>query len=294
METNKATHTPYKTELFAPVMKECEGKYIAVLSDTSVDRDGERMGKSALEKVGTDIDYVAGLMDHKNTVANQVCEWINKKVVKIDGHTALIAEPRFFKSNPNAVMIKGMLDEGAKIGISIGAIVNDFKDETYEGKSMRTFTELELLEASFVAIPSNRHGRAMAVAKSYTNKGGNTMELTQKDIDTAVDAKESELKKEFDTQIKAKDSEISKLKKELEDSEKVVEDKTKEAETADEAKVEAEKKVTETEKALEAEKKLTLQKKNLADGANDSDNQNTPEDIDKAMKEGKLPVMRMQ
>jgi hypothetical protein len=159
-ETNKASHSEFRTELFAPVMKESNGKYIAVLSDDSVDRDEEKVSKGCIEKLGLDTGYIAGLIDHENKVLGQVAEWTNRKVIEIDGHSALIAEPKFFKSNPNAQIIKGMLDEGAKLGISIGAIVKSYD----EVDGMKVFTELELLEASFVAIPSNRHGRAMAVA----------------------------------------------------------------------------------------------------------------------------------
>ncbi len=38
-----------------------------------------------------------------------------------------------------------------------------------DGVKRTVYTVLELLEASFVAIPSNRHGQAMAVAKMFIN-----------------------------------------------------------------------------------------------------------------------------
>lgn len=291
METSKATHTSFNRELFAPVMKECEGKYIAILSDTSVDRDGEMMGKSALMKVESDIDYIAGLIDHDNKVLNQVCQWVNKRIVKLNDHTVLVAEPKFFMSNPNAVIIKGMLDEGAQIGISIGAIVKDYKDETYEGKTMRTFTDIELLEASFVAIPSNRHGKAMAVAKSYKLNEEKKVEITQKDIDSAVEKKSEELKSEFTKQLESKDTEINKLKKELEDSEKAIDDQKAETAKVEEEKVEAEKKLAEAVASIEKQKAMALEKKNLADG--DDLSLDKSADVDAELKKGKLPFMRI-
>jgi hypothetical protein len=92
---DKSTHEPFRLDMFAPVVKGAEGKYIAVLSDNSIDRDDEIVSKSCLEKIGNDMGYIAGLIDHENSVLKMVAEWTNRKVVEIDGHTALIAEPQF-------------------------------------------------------------------------------------------------------------------------------------------------------------------------------------------------------
>lgn len=280
---NKSTHEGFRRELFVPVMKSAEGKYIAVLSDNSTDRDDEIVGKSCIEKLGQDMGYIAGLVDHDNSVLKMVAEWVNRQVVEIDEHTALIAEPKFFKSNPNAMIIQGMLDEGAKIGISIGAIVKDYDE--IEGS--RIYKELELLEASFVAIPSNRHGRCMAVAKSYSykTKEGHNMDLTQKDVDSAVEKATKELNDDFSKKLEAKDSEISKLKKELEDAQSEAE---KAKEESKQEKEDAETKAKAAEKALEKAKKETLDKMKYADGNPDGD---SFEDAEKAYKEGKLPIM---
>ena len=286
----KGTHSPYNTELFAPIVKDTVGNYIAVLSDTSADRDDERVGKQAIENMYSS-GYLAGLIDHENKVLNQVCEWINKRVVEIDGHTALVAEPKFFLSNPNAKIIKGMLDDGAEIGISIGAIVKAYDDTKIGDNISRTFTDLELLEASFVAIPSNRHGRAMAVAKSFKKDSKKKMsEYTQKDIDSAV----LESKKGFDTQIsdlkkqvESKDTKISELEKSVSDNKDLVksaETKTSEANT----------KVSELEKSLETEKKATLEKQKFQNqgGDDEGEGEMTKEEIDKNYANGMLPIGR--
>jgi len=167
MVTNKSTHAGYNVDLFAPIIKDSDGKYLAVLSDDSLDRDEERVGKSAIHKMANDEGYLAALIDHENRALNQVAQWINKRVEQIDGHTALIAEPKFFMSNPKAKIIKGMLDEGAQMGISIGAIVKEYEDLKINNKVIREFTDLEIIEASFCGVPANKHGRAMAVAKSF-------------------------------------------------------------------------------------------------------------------------------
>jgi len=287
---NKSTHEPFKRELFAPVMKSVEGDYIAVLSDNSVDRDDEVVSASCIEKLGKDVGYIAGLVDHENSVLKMVAEWVNRKVINIDGHQALIAEPRFFKSNPNAAIIKGMLDEGAQIGISIGAMVKEWDE--LEGR--RIYKELELLEASFVAVPSNRHGRCMAVAKSFKTKEEKVMELTQKDVDSAVEKAIKEKTDEFSKQMEGKDAEIVKLKKDAEEAkeaaEKVKSESDAKVSEAEKKAEEAISKVKSAEETLEVEKKKALEKSKYAKG--DKGEQGA-EDTEKAFKEGKLPVMRL-
>jgi len=287
--TTKSTHET-NIELFAPVLKEAKGKYIAVLSDTSIDRDGERVGKSALKKIVAEGGYIAALMDHENKILNQVAQWTNMRLTESEGNVALIAEPKFFKSNPNAVIIQNMLNEGAELGISIGAIVKEYEDEKIEGKSMRTFTNLDLLEASFVAIPSNRHGRAMlAMAKSFNKKTGvQTMdnEFTQKDIDLAVEKKESEFKKQLGT----KDSEIAKLKKDVEEAKEESDKAESEAkEKVDEAEAKTEEAEKEAEKKVKAAEKSSLEKQKIADEAVEKEK----ETAEKSFEAGNLPIMQM-
>jgi len=288
---NKNTHEEYKTELFMPVMKKAEGKYIAILSDDSVDRDGEKLSKECLIRLGKDDGYLAALCNHRNDVFMQVAEWTNRGIMEIDGHTALMAEPKFYKSNPNAKIIQGMLDEGAKIGVSIGALVKDYDDSG----DMRIYKDLELMEASFVAVPSNRHARALAVAKSYNKKffynkqEENKMDLTQKDVDAAVEKKAKELEAEFKKQLEAKDSELAKLQEELVKVKKEAEDAKEESEKAVKA---AEEKVKEAEKALDKVKQEALEKQKYANG-NGKDEGLDEETIEKELKKGKLPILRV-
>ncbi len=288
MKIEKGTHNGYRTDLFMPILKTAEGKYIAVLSDDSPDRDDEIVSASCIRKMAADDNYLAGLLNHDNDILNLVCEWINKRVVEIEGHTALVAEPKFYKSNPKAKIIMGMLDEGAKPGISIGAIVKDY-DEDEIGR--RRFQELETVDGSFVGIPSNRHGRAMAVAKSYNFKEsskkqeGNQMEkeYTQKDVDSAVQKKVDEMKIDSDKQMATKDAEVADLKKKIEDSGKEVTEAKKSVEdltsSLDESKAE-----------LEKTKKAALEKQKFADQGGEPNEANI--DVEKEFSAGKLPIMR--
>jgi len=292
---NKSSHEGLEqVELWQPIIKSSTGKYLAVLSDTSVDRDNEIVGKSALQKIMVDDGYVVGLIDHEHKVMNQVCEWVNKRLEVVDGHHAFIAEPKFYESNPNAKILKGMLDEGAKFGISIGAIVKDCKQEKIGGETYKVYTDLELLEASFVAIPSNRHGRVMAVAKSFNNK----LEEQNK-----MDAKKTYSEKEFDAEVvKASDlsKQVESLNKELEelkvDNEKVSEDLSE----ANEKKEEAEAKVEEAEnKVEEAEKKVeesTAELKKLGEmhvlKGDHATVEEAGDDMAKKLESNELPVFR--
>ena len=185
----KGSFDDNRLELWAPVIKGHKGQYTAILSDDSIDRDGEIVGKEAMLKIKDDETFLAALLDHENKILNQVGEWVNRRVEQIEGHATLLTEAKYFKSNPNAQIIEGMLKEGAKMGVSIGAIVKAKEEREVMGKTRTVFTDLELVEASFVAIPSNRHAHAVAVAKSYEkNKEAN-------------DAKDTKENKERETTI---------------------------------------------------------------------------------------------
>lgn len=235
-----------KIFLHAPIMKSkgSENGFTCVLSDNSVDRDDEIVGYKALKSMADGDSFIAILMDHQNRVENQIGEWVNKRVEEVDGHFALLAEPKFYMSNPKAKMIHDMLvKDGANIGLSIGAIVKDSEDVVRDEKKFTEFTELELLEASFVAIPANKHGRAMAVAKSFTNKKlvvGEEVkidEVNKMSEEVKIDALE-EFRKEFD----AKMSEYTSKVDEMLDLLKAEEEAESEAEDAgEEASEEADK-----------------------------------------------------
>ncbi len=176
-----------KITLEAFFYKAADGKYKVVLSDDSIDREDEIVGKSFLE---ASIDAkIVGLLDHKNTVMGLVCEWVDKKIVKRGGHNAMIAEPKWFMSNPNAEVVKNMIEkDGATIGLSIGAIPSDSDTVEIDGKEFKRWLKGEILEASFVAIPANKHAQIEAIAKSLNldkNQGvDNIMDEEQKKVET--------------------------------------------------------------------------------------------------------------
>jgi len=158
-----------KSILWLPLQKTGTNKYSGILSDDSLDRDGEIIDKTLLMKWAGDIDkYIPGLIDHQNKVENLVAKLINPHIIKneTEDRYALAVEPIFFESNPKAKMVKGMLDEGANIGLSIGALPKSSEIRKMNNKDIKVWTDAELLEGSFTPIPANRNAFAV-VAKSF-------------------------------------------------------------------------------------------------------------------------------
>lgn len=243
-EISKSTHEAIT--LWQPVVKSSDGKYLAVLSDDSIDRDDEIIDKEALIKILDNDGYTAILVNHENKIENQIGEWVNKRIEEADGHTMLVAEPKFYLSNPKAQMIKSMLDEGAKMGVSIGAIPkNAINKKCSDGRERKFFTDIELLEASFVAIPSNRHGRVMAVAKMAKNLHSQTEVTKMENEEINVPVQPSE---EVNTEAVEQTETVEEAKPNEEVSEKT-EEVVEEKENVDELKS----KIIELNKQLEDE-----------------------------------------
>jgi len=276
-----------KIEMFQTLMKTNAGGYIAVLSDNSIDRDGEIVGTNALNKVARlQVGKVPILLNHDNKIENLVGEWVNRRMESKSNHTAFVAEPKFYMSNPKAQFIKGLLDDGAECGISIGAKVNDTEVQKINGHDVTVYTDIELLEASFVAIPSNRHGAAMAVAKSFKNN----MEDIKMDED---------MKKDFESKIEVldksvvdKDTTIESLTKQVADLKKEAEDKEAEDKTATEEKeANFQTTIDDLNKQVEELKAESVNKGNLG---TDEEDEKAKEAKLRAeqLEKGFLPVMR--
>ena len=290
---SKATHE--MIHLWQPVIKNKDGNYIAVLSDDSLDRDDEFVGKSALQDIMNYDGYTAILLNHKNDVLMQIGHWTNKRLEEAGGYTAFVAEPKFYMSNPNAQIIKGCMDEGAEYGVSIGAIPKSWDMVEKNGMKYKRYTKLELLEASFVAIPSNRHGRALAVAKMFgtdkpqeeqpqdkTNKDIKQEETKMSDNTTQEPIEKTFTQKEFDT-------EMTKLKELNDDVSKQLElSKTELAKAKDDlAKLNSDKELI--VKEFEELKKMSVMKGDMTTVENGDNSDN--KDLQKAISEGQLPIV---
>jgi hypothetical protein len=218
-----------KRNIWIPIKKNYEtNEYRAILSDTSIDRDGERMSKSLLQKwANSPNKFIPMLMDHKNEIMNMVGQWSDPVLVENGDSSALMMKPKWFLSNPNAQILKGMLDEGAELGLSIGAIPKSSKVvKSADDTSIREWTDAELLEASLTPIGSNRNS-FINIAKSFGINENNTMaeELLHKNeelqeetleeevLEEASDSEDSELEKGLLEEIASLRKELSALKK---------------------------------------------------------------------------------
>lgn len=155
--------------LWMPITKS-EDKFVGVLSDDSIDRDGEFMTKELLQD-WANTKSLPALLNHENKMEKFIGAWKNFKTVEKDGRTALIAEPFFFKSSPLAQEMKKVVEEavenGLNPGISIGAVPKDFIEKEIDGVKRKGFTKAELVEATLVPVQSNRNANFVAVAKSF-------------------------------------------------------------------------------------------------------------------------------
>ena len=282
-----------------PVTKDPNtGEYLAALSDTSLDRDDEGMSKELIFDWAK-YDSLKALANHDNKMQSWIGGWKNLEAKENKGIAALFAKPWFFSkdANPLAYQIQKQVDEaikqGEKPGISIAAIVHKSEMRKINGKEVRVFTKGELLEATWVPIQSNRNATYGHIAKQFgmensfkKNNKGESMELTQKDVDSAVEKSKGEYTEkiaDIEKQMEKKDSEIEKLKKDVEESDKAKEE-------AEDAKSDAEEKVVEAEKEAEKAKKASLEKQKISD----EETKKSEELAEKGFKDVKLPILHME
>ncbi|MFZ5988099.1 MAG: hypothetical protein ACOYWZ_13375 [Bacillota bacterium] len=157
---------------FMPVTKTAEGKYVGILSDSSMDRDKEFMSKDLLVKWSKN-SSIKALANHVNKMENWVGGWRNLKVIDKAEHSALVAEPWFFskEANPLAAQIEKQVEEalanGENPGISIGAIPGKSSKKEINGEFFKVYEDAELVEATWVPIQSNRNATFGHIAKSF-------------------------------------------------------------------------------------------------------------------------------
>ena len=203
-------------KLFAPITKTVNGSTEAILSDTSIDLDNEIIGKKFLQKAA-DSELIRGLVDHENKALNTVCEWVNKRVVSKGSENALIAEPRWFESNPQAVILKNMIEKDqAPMGISITAIPTSHDEVERDGKTYKRWTDGKIISADFVGIPANEHSKAMVIAKKFVEVNKVDTEISKEftaEVNKIVEAALEEISKA--SQLDALDKKLDELTKAL-------------------------------------------------------------------------------
>ena len=204
--------------LHIPLIKSSDSRvYHAILSDTSLDRDGELISPDLIKEWGSNPNqYLPMLVDHANKVENLVGKWVNPNVImkEFSGREgyALQLTPKWYESNPKAQMIKGMIEEdGAQIGLSIGAIPLESKMVEVNGKKHKMWTKARLVEGSLTPVAANAN--CLIVAKSYEGAINKALLSTSNDVklEEAYDDNPEEITDE-DLKPKTQEVELTKPK----------------------------------------------------------------------------------
>ena len=138
-----------------------------IISDTSVDRDGDRMSYAALKQMEQAINEGAPLFqNHNHDISDTLGAPVHAEVRGDENHAELWAEFRLEHPdyNPNVKHLIHKLETGERLGFSIGGDSgpNGFTFEHHsDGTDGRVIPHLSLYEVSVVGIPSNSHSYIM-------------------------------------------------------------------------------------------------------------------------------------
>lgn len=150
-----------KTFAFATVKatdgENVNGEFEVILSAETVDRDGEIIDAKAFEPLPDSIPFHA-FHDFHDPIGRAV-PFYDGDVLKARG---------VFASTPRAQEIRTLVSEGVIGHTSVGFMAAVRKDA---GDDAPHITNGELLEGSFVSVPSNREA-AVLMAKEYDAKAG--------------------------------------------------------------------------------------------------------------------------
>lgn len=128
------------------------GEFELVMSTDSVDRDGEQIVKGAFDPLPASIP-VHAFHDFHDPVGRVVPEY--------DGEGRLVGRG-FFASTPRAQEIRQLVTDGV-IGHSSVGFMAAQRSKAADGDGPPQVTSAELLEVSFVSVPSNRDAAVLMV-----------------------------------------------------------------------------------------------------------------------------------
>lgn len=145
-------------------VKEVDGnKLTAIASTATVDRDGEIIMPSAFAKsLDTYRKNPVILASHVHRSTDGTPTIIgsaNSIEVKDD----VLEFSMTFANTPLAKEWQSLYDDGHAKAFSVGFIPKDGEMRTVEGKSVWTYTEVELMEISAVGVPSNPDALARGI-----------------------------------------------------------------------------------------------------------------------------------
>jgi hypothetical protein len=159
-------------KLWMPVTKSMDGRFHAILSDTSIDRDEEMIGAECIKDWAKNKSLPA-LINHENKMEKLIGGWEEINYLENGEHTALVANPWFFPvevcpfADEMRKKIEYSSEKGLNVGISIQAIPTDHIMKKIGDKTYKVWTKAELVEATWVPIQSNRNATYIKMAKSF-------------------------------------------------------------------------------------------------------------------------------
>jgi hypothetical protein len=144
------------------ITKSADGRhhYISgVISDDSIDRDGDRMTLRALKMMEEDINSgITLFQDHKHELENSLGYPVHTEIKRnADGINQLVGTFQLDdpEVNPKVASLLSKIDAGMRVGLSIGGDMGEHSFENSEGKRVRAIDGVKLYEISAVGIPSN-------------------------------------------------------------------------------------------------------------------------------------------
>lgn len=149
------------------ITKSADGRhhYIhGIVSDDSVDRDGDRMSLQALKQMEGAINSGLTLFeDHKHDIENSLGHPVHAEIKNADGTNQLWATFKLEdpERNPLVASLLSKIDSGQRVGFSIGGDMDEKAGVSREWNGVRTINGVKLYEVSAVGLPSNANAFVM-------------------------------------------------------------------------------------------------------------------------------------
>ena len=173
-------------KLWMPVEKSFDGKFHAILSDTSIDRDEEMMSPELI-KAWANSKALPATVNHENKMEKLVGGWENISYIQNGDNIALLAEPLFFPAEVSLEAdelrkkIEYASSNGLNVGVSISAIPHDHITKKIGDKNYKVWTDAEIIEATWVPIQSNRNATYIGMAKSFNLHSEEKMDIKKEE-----------------------------------------------------------------------------------------------------------------
>lgn len=147
-------------------------------SSTAVDLDQERFSLTAMQDMAKAFPGMTAFFNHKYSVPADVAGRIKTtKLTRRGQDIDLDITLEMTLATQAARETYALIEEGTKLGISVGVLVNDYHHVREGDRKILEITRVEPIEASLVGVPSNRRSWVQQATASIKRKaakiGGN-------------------------------------------------------------------------------------------------------------------------